>query len=272
MAGLVPDLVETLTLLLIVGVLAVPLGGYIARVLSGERTVPLTGARSGRAGDLPRARGRSRARAAMDRVRGLRPPVRRRVDRRALPHAAAPGPAAVQPGGVRGSGARPRLQHRHQLRDEHELAGVFGRVDDVARHPGRRPRGPELRLGRDRDRRRDRPDPRPRTAKPGDHRQLLGRPDPLDPLHPPADRLRRRDRSGQPGRDPDLVRAGRRSPRCRAPSRRWPSGRSPATRRSRISARTAAGRSMPTPPIPSRARTDSRTGSRSSSCSSSRLP
>ena len=56
------------------------------------------------------------------------------------------------------------VQHRGQLRHEHELAELRRRVDDEPPHPDGRAGGAELRLGGGRHRRRGRADPRPRPA------------------------------------------------------------------------------------------------------------
>ena len=165
----------------------------------------------------------------------------------------------------------PRLQHGGQLRDQHELAELRGRVDDGPPDPGRRARGPELRV-----RRRSgmaiaialtRGLVRRTSATIGNFWVDLTR---GDALHPAADRLRGGARARLAGRAPRPGRARRRSPRSRARSRRSRSARSPRRSRSRSSAPTAAASSTPTRPIRSRTRTGSRTGSRCCSSSSSR--
>ena len=78
--------------------------------------------------------------------------------------------------------------------------------------------GPAVRHPRCRDRGRDRPGPRvlPQLV---DDRQLLGRRDPVHPVHPLADRIRRRDHLRGPGRCADPFRA---DPGARLPERIHP--------------------------------------------------
>ncbi len=96
------------------------------------------------------------------------------------------------------------LQHRGQLRHQHQLAGLRRRDDDELPHPDARPRRAELRLGRDRHGRAGRPDPRLRAQAGGRHRQLLGRPDAHHALHPAAAVAAARLRAGLAGRGADL--------------------------------------------------------------------
>ena len=79
--------------------------------------------------------------------------------------AAAAGGAAAQPAGHGGGDARLVVQHRHQLRHQHQLAGLRRRVDDELPHADARPGGAELPVGRHRHRRRDRADPRLRAPQ-----------------------------------------------------------------------------------------------------------
>ena len=127
--------------------------------------------------DLPRLRRRSRPRAAWTvyalsllafsvvSVLGLF--VLQRVQ----------GVAAAEPHRRAVGAAGTRVQHRRQLRDEHELAELLGRVDDEPPHADGRAHGAELRLCRRRARGRDRADPRTGPAAQRHDRQLLGRPD-----------------------------------------------------------------------------------------------
>ena len=87
------------------------------------------------------------------------------------------GVPAAQPDRRGGGAAGARVQHRRQLRDQHELAELRRRVDDEPPHPDGRAHGAELRVGRRRARGRGRAHPRPRPPPLDDDRQLLGRPD-----------------------------------------------------------------------------------------------
>ena len=78
------------------------------------------------------------------------------------------------------------VQYRGQLRHQHQLAGLRRRADHELPDPDAGADGPELLLGRHRHGRRLCPDPRLRVALGQDHRQLLGRPDPLDPVRAAA--------------------------------------------------------------------------------------
>ena len=89
---------------------------------------------------------------------------------------AAAGPPAAQPRRLEGRPPRHRVQHRLELRHQHQLAELRRRVDDVVPHADGRPGGAELRLRRRRHRHRRRADPRLHALRLGDDRQLLGRP------------------------------------------------------------------------------------------------
>ena len=108
-----------------------------------------------------------------------------------------------------GSGAvspDPRLEHGGLLHDEHELAGLRGRVDDVALHPDGGARPPQLPLGRDRHRDRGRASIRGiARAEAKTHRQLLGRLTRAIALGPPAVLARRRALPDLAGRRPELL-------------------------------------------------------------------
>ena len=142
----------------------------------------------------------------MDGVRALAARVQRGLRPRPLPPPARPGRAAAEPDRRRGRSAGARLQHRRQLRHQHELAELRRRVDHGPPHPDGRAHRAELRLGRGRHRRRRRPDPRPHPAPLGDDRELLGRPDADHHPDPAAARDRDRAAAGQPGRRPDASR------------------------------------------------------------------
>ena len=95
--------------------------------------------------------------------------------------------AAVQSAGSERGLAGPGLQHLGQLRHQHQLAVVRARDDDELSHADGRAHGAQLRLGGHRHRARHRADPRLRPAFGAQHRQFLGRSDPLRALHPAAD-------------------------------------------------------------------------------------
>jgi len=100
--------------------------------------------------------------------------------------------------------ARPLLQHVGQLRHQHELAELRRRDDDDVPDPDGRARRPQLHFRRVRYRGGTGPDSRPDPQVGHDARQLLGRHDPQHALHPVADRLRLCAVPRLPGRDPDL--------------------------------------------------------------------
>ena len=79
------------------------------------------------------------------------------------------------------------VEHRLELRHEHELAVLRRRVHHELPEPDGRPGGAELHLGRRRHGRAGRDDPRLRPPRDVQARQLLGRPLPHDRLHPAAD-------------------------------------------------------------------------------------
>ena len=124
----------------------------VARAVHGARVrgrpvAPRPRVRPDRATDLPVVSHRSRAGAALDRVRAVGARVQRRRSPFALRDAACPERPAVQrrrtcvevaPSVV--------VQHRGQLHDQHELAELLPRVDDEPLHPDGRAHGPELRL------------------------------------------------------------------------------------------------------------------------------
>ena len=152
-----------------------------------------------------------------------------------------------QPDRRRRRPAGARVQHRRQLRDQHELAELRRRVDDEPPHADERARRAELRLGggraRGRGRARSAGSPRRRSETIGNFWVDLTRAVTaiLLPLSFVA-----RARARQPGRDPEPRRVHRGAHASRARRSRSPAGRSRARRRSRSSARTAAARSTPT--------------------------
>ena len=148
--------IQILLFCAIVAALARPLGGYMTRVLDGEVRRP----RRGRAAALPPCRHRPGRGAVLARLRARAARLQPRRLPRALRAAAAAGRAAAQPGRLAGRAAGARLQHRGQLRDQHQLADLWRRDHDEPPHPDGRADGAELRLGRHRHRGRRRADPR----------------------------------------------------------------------------------------------------------------
>ena len=244
-------------LVLVAAVLATTplLGAYLAARPRRRPRARRPGLPPRRADDLPRRRRRSGPGAAVERLRALAARVQRRLDHRPLPAPAPAGRPLPQPDRGRRRPAGARLQHRGQLRHEHELAELRRRVDDEPSHADGRPDGAELRVGRRRDRRCCRARPRDRAAPLGDDRQLLGRPDPDDDARARPARRRGRARLRQPGRRPDAERQRRRGRPSRAPRSRSTVRPSRARRRSRSSARTEAGSRTRTRRIRSRTRT-----------------
>ena len=150
---------------LLVLAVAKPLGVFMARVFEGGKTfldpvlVPVEKAIYRLAGVDPLRDQGWRQYAGRDAR------LQRRDARRPLRAPAPPGrPPLLQPGQARRRPAGPRLEHGRLLHDEHELAGLLGRDDDVAPDADGGPRRPQLPLGSDghRDRRRPRPRHRPR--------------------------------------------------------------------------------------------------------------
>ena len=241
----------------IVIALARPVGLYVARVFEGKPTLPRPVAPAGGAAALPPA---GRPPAAGDDRGGLSrllPRVQRAGHGPAVRAAAAPAVAARRPRRPlpdHAHDARPGGEHRAQLLDHDDLAGLRRRNDPALPDPGRRPGVAELprRGGRAGGGRGVHPRLRPRAV--GDARQLLGGPGPGAALGAAAAVARRRPGAGLAGgaAQPGPVRRGAdaggaradRSPR--APSRPWSS--------SRTWAPTAAVSSTPTAPTPTRTR------------------
>ena len=119
----------------------------------------------------------------------------------------------IQPFNPEGFGSAPwdvTLQHHLLVRHQHELAVLRRRDDALLLLPDGRPRRPELPLRGRRDGRPRRGHPRDRQPRRPRARQLLGRPDPLAPLHPAAALDRRRALPRLSGRRPDARRLPRR--------------------------------------------------------------
>ena len=110
-----------------------------------------------------------------------------------------------------GRGARAaRVQHRGQLRDQHQLAELRAASHDEPPHPDGRPGRAELRVGRRRHRRRRRPHPRPGPAPRRRPSATSGSTSPGRSTRVLLPLVRRRGaRPRQPGRDPELRRVHR---------------------------------------------------------------
>ena len=238
------------------------LGGYMAKVWRGGKAPGDRVFAPGRARHLPHVRDRPRERAALDGLHVLAARLQRglgAVRVRVRAPAVAP---AVQPRPPGRGPPRPRVEHRRQLRDQHELAELRRRVDDEPPHADGRARGAELRVGGRRSRGDGRADPRPRPRRKsrtiGNFWVDLIRTT-LRILLPLVVRLR--DRAREPGRDPELPRLDAdASPRIAGRhAERSPAARSRARSRSSSSAPTAAGSSTRTRRTRSRTPTGSRT-------------
>ena len=244
--------IQILLFCAIVVALVKPLGGYMTRVFNGERTF-LSPALRPVEGVLYRLGGVDEKReqhwltytVAMLLFHRRRLPAALRAD-------APAGGAAAQSGRPVGGARRSRLQHRRQLRHQHQLAELRRRKHDVLPRADARPDGAELRVGRHRHRAGGRAHSRLCARLRQHHRQFLGRCHALHALRPAAD-LRRSSACSWSGRACRRRWAAMSTrPRWRAPSRPSRSARSPRRSPSRCSAPTAAASSTPTPRIPSR--------------------
>ena len=255
-------------LFLVVLALVKPLGLYMARGLLRRAHLAHPGRWPGRARLLRARRRRREEGAGLARLHARDARLQRRRLRRALRDPAAAGLAAAQSAGLRRRAARSRLQHRRQLRHQHQLAVLWRRDDDEPFQPDGRAHGAELRLRRHRHRPRARRDPRASRARARRRSAISGSISPAprstcccrcrSSWRSPSSRWACRRRS----------RGRSRRRRSRAPSRPSRSGRSRARRRSSSSAPMAAASSTSTPRIPSRTRPRCRTTSTSSPCSS----
>ena len=201
--------------LLIVALLVRPVGGYLARVFSGERTWldpvmrPLERAIYRLAGvDADRRDGLEALCRVLRRVRPRRhaAAVRGAAGAAVAPH--------VRPGVPAGAArSRPRDEHGDQLRDHDDLAGVRRRDHDELSEPGLRSHVPEFPGRSRRPRRRHRVHPGPGPAAHTPARQLLGGRDPRDALGAAAPRGGERPGARVAGRAHELrpVRARARS-------------------------------------------------------------
>ncbi len=230
----------------------------MAQRLRRRAVTPRPRLRSDRAAHLPRVPDRSRTRAALEHLRA----VVARVQHRRLP-APLRDPAraerpAVQPDrhGERAAGAV--VQHRGQLRHQHQLAELRRREHAEPPHPDGGPHGPAIRVRRRRHGGDGRADPRALHA-PG--KRTIGNfwvdliRTTLRILLP--HRVRVRDRADRHRRDPEHARVHRRCTPLPARRRRSPAGRTRAWSRSSSSAPTAATSSTSTPRTRSRTRPSS---------------
>ena len=174
----------------------------------------------------------------------------------------------LNPQGLAGGRAGPRVQHRRSFATNTNWQAYGGETTHELPHPdGRRSTVQNFVSAADRHGGRCRADPRLRARSADDDRQLLGRPDPRDALHPAAVCAR-------PRAVPGLRRACCRpsAPTSTAHDARGRAQQTIARRpgrlagsRSRSSAPTAAASSTPTPRTRSRTRRRSPTSSRCSS-------
>ena len=111
--------------------------------------------------------------------------------------------AAAEPPGFRGRVAALGLQHRRQLRDQHQLAELWWRDHDVDAQPDAGADRAELRFGRHRRHHRRRSCQSVRRQSRRGPRQFLGRPGAHHPLCAAAAVHRAVDRTGRPGPAPD---------------------------------------------------------------------
>ena len=188
------------------------LGAYLARVFGGGRAPGDRCLPARRAAALPARRDRSEARAAVARLRAVAARVQR--SSRCSASTCSSGSRAccrsIRPtcdGGPAGA----RVQHRGQLRHEHELAELRRRVDDEPPDADGRADRAELRLGRGRDRGRDRARPRPRAPPVGRRSATSGSTSSAATTAcPAAARVRGRAGAREPGRRADPARVQRR--------------------------------------------------------------
>ena len=254
----------------VVAALVKPLGLFMARVFSGERTFLSPVLAPVERGFYAAAGVDRQGRAGLARLYARHARLLDGGLRRALRDPAPAGLSAAQSAGLCRHVAGSRLQHGGQLRHQHQLAVLWRRDDDEPFQPDGRADGAELRLRRHRHRDGAGADPRLCPFRRADGRQFLGRSHPRHALRAAA--ARRSSSRSPSSRWACRRRSMRRSPRPRskARSRRSRSARSPARRRSSSSAPMAAASSTSTPRIRSRTRPRCPTISTSSPCSASR--
>ena len=153
-----------------------PLGAFMATRVRRTAHLPASGSPVARSTHLQAHRREGGSGAALDPIHGRAAelqPLRLPAD---LPAAARTGLSALQSSALqRGQcSSGPGVQHRDQLRHQHQLAGVLRRIDHELFRADGRPGGAELRFGGRRHRDCGRAYPRVRPAGKEDHRQLLG--------------------------------------------------------------------------------------------------
>jgi len=176
---------------------------------------------------LSRMRHRCERGSALDALRGGHAVLQRREHaphvRRAAPASGAPLQSAASPSG----GRPPIVRDRGVVHDEHELAVVLGRDDDVLLLADDAARVPQLHLGGGRDGLRRRIRARHRAEVRGQTRQFLGGPRARHALRAPPVLARARADLRAAGRDPELqaVREHHHPRRREAGARDGPGGR-----------------------------------------------
>ena len=193
-------ILQIVVFVVLLGLIAKPLGLYMAHVFRGERTFLHPVVRPRRESDLSPMRRRRDARDGRRRLRGLAARVQLRGAPLHLRRPAAAGSPAAEPGARSGHEPDGRLQHRRQLRHQHQLAGLRPRDSGQLSLADARPGARELRLGGSRHRGRRGVHPRAHPALQPRAGQLLGRPHALHPLRASAPLDRRHARAGLAGR------------------------------------------------------------------------
>ena len=114
-------------------------------------------------------------------------------------------PARAQPARLPLGAVERDVQHRLVVHDEHQLAVLQRRDDDDLPQPDDRADGPELAVGRGRDRRGGRADPRDHRAQRQEPRQLLAGPGAHGSLRDDAHLCARCAAARLAGGDPELL-------------------------------------------------------------------
>ncbi len=217
-------ILQIVVYVVLLALIAKPLGAYMAHVYKGERTFlhpvlrPVERLTYRLCGvDETREMG----------VVGLRLVDARLQLRRAALHLrdpATPGSPAAQPGARARHGRRGRVQHCGQLRDQHQLAGLRPGDGGELPHPDAGARARELRVGGAGHGRSGRVHPRPHAQVEPRARQLLGRLHAQPPVHPaaPLRRARAGARLARRGPEPQRAHQGRDGGRHHADDRPGP--------------------------------------------------
>ena len=171
--------------------------------LQGRACLAQPSAPSRRAPHVQGHRRRRGARAGLDRLPRLDPRGDGGERRLHLPDPAVPGSSPAQPREPSWCACSARLQHRGELRHEHQLAELHRRDDDELLLADRRARAAQLPQRRHGHGDRDRRHPRDRPAHDEHARQLLGRHRARHALRPAADQRRRRARARRQRRHPE---------------------------------------------------------------------